>query len=138
MPGVALTPPSMVVKDVVGRSRHIVFTLACARPPTRRDIVSALRAIASSRLGHEVAEAAKPRLTVFEEGYGIVRVLHFKHQAIADAIRDVRWIGDKENASRLVTLGTSGTLRGAKRILARERARATQKMAPNGPPSREI
>ncbi len=112
----------MVVKDVIGRSRHVVFRIEAAATPSRRDMINALRAVAAHRLGPERAEAAKVFLTAFDGARGAVRVIHREREAFEAALRDMTWVGRKDNPCTVRTLAVSGTLRGAKRCLAKDAA----------------
>lgn len=114
MTGGALGPP-MVVKDVAGRHRYIAFRLeGNPRAPSRGEVVGALRGMATTRAGRGAVEEMRLWLTLFDGTQGILKVAHTSRDAAVEILRAIRWVGDKDNPTRVVPLGTSGTLRQAR------------------------
>lgn len=110
----------MTVKDRVGRVRHVAFRVTPAEPgPSirRNDVVGALRGVIAHEFGRDVLDRLDPKLTIWTGEYGIVRVPHTGRDELVQALRAITWVGAKEREVRVETLGTSGTIRGAKRFL---------------------
>ncbi len=99
----------MVVKDATGRSRYIAFTVEAERPPSPTALAAAL----DEALGPVLRDRVQPRVIEFDGAWGILRCAHtLKDEAIA-ALRGLRAVDGE--AVRVVTVGTSGTLRKARR-----------------------
>lgn len=98
-----------MVKDKVGRSRYVVFTVEAARQPSKRDVAAAIQ----DTLSPVQAVRIDPRIITFDGAWGILRCSHLhKDEAIA-ALQSIRRMG--RQAVRVRTTGTSGTIRRARR-----------------------
>jgi len=86
-----------------GRWRYIAFKAECDAPFARNDFLGALLSAAK---GTPMANSF--RITVFEEGFGILKVPHtLKNEAIG-LLSSVESV--KGSRCRVVTLKTSGTI----------------------------
>ncbi len=100
----------MVVKDRVGRSRYVAFVVDSEREVGTGDLISAFKRVADK---YHDSEQIRPWLIMFEKGKGIVRCGHtFKDECI-NLMQSIRTVGGVKVNIR--TLGTSGTVRGARR-----------------------
>lgn len=90
----------MTVRDRVGRPRYVAFRVE-GGPLSRPALSGALPAAA--------------RLTRFDGEFGILKTSHREVEAVRGALASPRSIGGRE--VQLVTLSTSGTIRGAARSL---------------------
>ena len=97
---VARRRPLMTVRDKVGRTRYLAFRLE-GGPLSRPALSGALPATA--------------KLTRFDGEFGILRTSHRDQAALREVLMSPRAVASKE--VRLVTLATSGTIRGAARSL---------------------
>lgn len=100
----------MTVKDRVGRVRHIAFRLSAGEPIARADLAAAIRSV-----GAQAGIDPPPELTVFDGDNGLVRVRHVHALAARAAITKVASVGRRAIPVRIETLGTSGTMRAARR-----------------------
>lgn len=90
----------MTVRDKVGRTRYIAFRVE-GGPLTRPALSGALPPSA--------------KLTRFDGEFGILRTTHRDQAALREVLMSPRRIGARE--VRVLTLATSGTIRGAARSL---------------------
>lgn len=100
----------MVVKDRVGRSRYIAFEISSDDVVSTGDLISSFRKAADK---YDDAERIRPWLIMFEKGKGIVRCSHTSKDEVINLLQSVKGVGGKKVKIR--TLGTSGTVRGARR-----------------------
>ena len=105
----------MVVKDKVGRRRYIVFHIETehSEPFGRNEVIYAIKG-SLRRLGLD-PEHVKPWLTVFANNYGILRCAHTAKDDAIECLRAIRTLGRGRHAVVVHTLGTSGTIKAAKR-----------------------
>ncbi len=61
---------------------------------------------------HSFPEGSRPWLVSFERGLGIVKCSHTEKEAVIQLLLSVQRVGTRE--VRVRTLGTSGTIRGAR------------------------
>ncbi len=97
------------------RTRHIAFEVEADRPVARREMVGAVRGVASGQLDPEELERMDPWLTVFDGRRGLLRVDHRMQEAGVEVLRSIEWAGDPPREVTVRTLGVSGTIRAAKR-----------------------
>jgi ribonuclease P/MRP protein subunit POP5 len=100
----------VVVKDRVGRSRYIAFEISSDDVVSTGDLISSFRKAADK---YDDAERIRPWLIMFEKGKGIVRCSHTSKDEVINLLQSVKGVGGKKVKIR--TLGTSGTVRGARR-----------------------
>ena len=98
----------MVVKDRVGRNRYIAFRIEGRRRVTPPEFTEALRGAAAS-----VPAPERPRLVLLAGDRGLVRCRHTAKEATIALLRAVTKAGG--GPVRVETLGTSGTIRRARR-----------------------
>jgi RNase P/RNase MRP subunit POP5 len=60
-------------------------------------------------------ERIKPWLTIFEENKGILRCAHTSKQEAVELLTSIRRVGKENMPVRIETLGTSGTIKKAKK-----------------------
>ena len=98
----------MVVKDRVGRNRYVAFRIGGAQRPSAAGFAEVLRAASALALPED-----RPRLVFLEGDRGLVRC---RHTAKAATIARLQALNrEVEGAFRVETLGTSGTIRRARR-----------------------
>ncbi len=95
-----------VVKDRVGRFRYIAFRIDGGRDLQTGEVIRAL-----SEASQNHPREARPRLVHLRSGEGVVRVSHLHRDAAVPLLRSLRTVGERE--VRVLTLGTSGTIRKA-------------------------
>jgi len=94
----------MAVKAAEGRWRYIAFRVEGERTPNRGEFLSALLAMSRrSRLGDDF------RITVYDNGLGILKVPHTLKDDAIEVLRAVSQAGG--TAVKVTTLKTSGTIR---------------------------
>jgi RNase P/RNase MRP subunit POP5 len=97
----------VTVKDRVGRHRYIAFEVA-GDPPDHEEVIRAVRKLAKG-----FPPGLKAWVVLVEGRRGILRCSHL-HKA--DALALLQVLSDREGLDRPVkTLGTSGTIRAARR-----------------------
>ncbi|UCD92273.1 MAG: hypothetical protein JSV43_08675 [Methanobacteriota archaeon] len=100
----------MVVKDRVGRSRYIAFEVASEKELKTGDLINTIKKVASK---YDDAEKIRPWLIMFKKGKGIARCSHTARDECINLLQSIQSVGG--NSVRIKTLGTSGTVRGARR-----------------------
>ncbi|MEE9223677.1 MAG: Rpp14/Pop5 family protein [Thermoplasmata archaeon] len=100
----------MVVKDRVGRSRYVAFEITSEGSVGTGDLIATFKK-AAYKYGD--GEIIRPWLIMFEKGKGIVRCSHTSKDECINLLQAINGVGGKEVKIR--TLGTSGTVRGARR-----------------------
>ncbi len=100
----------MVVKDRVGRSRYVAFEVASESPINTGDLISTFKRTASK---YPDAEKIRPWLIMFQKGKGIIRCSHTSKDECINLLHSIQGVGGNKVSIR--TLGTSGTVRGARR-----------------------
>ncbi len=97
----------MTVKERTGRHRYIVFEVQGGDPPSTQEVIQALR-----RQARTFPREVKPWLVFMEGAKGLLRCAHTHRD---EAVRLLRSLETPEGLGRPVrTLGTSGTIRGAR------------------------
>ena len=98
----------MAVKATEGRWRYIAFRVEAEDMPGRGELLSAiLDASRRSGLGGSL------RMTVYEDGLGILKVPHRMKESAIEVLNSVEAAGGRP--VKLVPLKTSGTIRSLKR-----------------------
>lgn len=98
----------MAAKASVGRWRYIAFRVEAEDMPGRGELLSAiLDAARRSSLGGSL------RMTVYEDGIGIVKVPHTMKETAIDLLNSLESAGGRP--IKVVSLKTSGTIRSLKR-----------------------
>ncbi|MCK4445417.1 MAG: hypothetical protein KAW09_12795 [Thermoplasmata archaeon] len=100
----------MVVKDRVGRSRYIAFEVTSESAINTGDLISTFKRVANK---YPDAEKIRPWLIMFQKGKGIVRCSHTSKDECINLLQSIKGVGGNKVGIR--TLGTSGTVRGARR-----------------------
>jgi RNase P/RNase MRP subunit POP5 len=100
----------VVVKDRVGRSRYIAFEITSKGKVGTGDLISTFKRAADK---YEDGEVIRPWLIMFEKGKGIVRCSHTSKDECINLLQAIKGVGGK--SVKIRTLGTSGTVRGARR-----------------------
>lgn len=100
----------MVVKDRVGRSRYVAFEVSSKETIRTGDLISTLKRAADK---YDDAEKIRPWLIMFQKGKGIVRCSHTSKDECINLLHSIKGVGG--NKVSIKTLGTSGTVRGARR-----------------------
>ena len=100
----------MVVKDRVGRSRYIAFEVTSEGPVGTGDLIATFKKAAYK---YEEGEMIRPWLIMFEKGKGIIRCAHTSKDECINLLQAIKVVGGK--SVKIRTLGTSGTVRGARR-----------------------
>jgi len=98
----------VTVKDRVGRQRYIAFRVESRRTPSQTDLADALRAAAAA-----LPAESRPRLVLWRDGQGLVRCPHTAKEPTIALVRGITAVGGQ--AVTVQTLGTSGTIRRARR-----------------------
>jgi len=100
----------VVVKDRVGRSRYIAFEISSEDLVGTGDLIATFKRAADK---YEDGDKIRPWLIMFEKGKGIVRCSHKSKDECINLLRSIKSIGG--NAVQIRTLGTSGTVKGARK-----------------------
>lgn len=100
----------MVVKDRVGRSRYIAFLVSSKEEVRTGDLISTIKKAVDK---YEDAEKIRPWIIMFEKGKGIARCSHTAKDECINLLRSIRSVGGQSVQIR--TLGTSGTVKGARK-----------------------
>jgi ribonuclease P/MRP protein subunit POP5 len=98
----------VTVKDKVGRNRYIVFRVEAGRGVGRAEVEEALRSAGAS-----VAPEDRPRLVLWRSGLGLARCRHTAKDPTIALLTGLTAIGGQ--AATVRTLGTSGTIRRARK-----------------------
>ncbi|HHH77794.1 MAG TPA: hypothetical protein ENL18_01090 [Thermoplasmatales archaeon] len=89
-----------MIKDKVGRKRYILFSVE--GKATRTDIIHAINNTYRKKYDDDV-----PWLTVYEDGYGIVRCMHRRREDVVDMLNSL----DTKGKFSVRTVCTSGTIK---------------------------
>ena len=100
----------MVVKDRVGRSRYIAFEVSSSEDIRTGDLIATIRKAVDK---YDDAESIRPWVIMFVKGKGIARCSHTAKDECINLLRSIKSIGG--NAVQIRTLGTSGTVKGARK-----------------------
>lgn len=100
----------MVVKDRVGRSRYIAFEVSPSENIRTGDLIATIKKTVDK---YDDAESIRPWIIMFEKGKGIARCSHTAKDECINLLRSIKSIGG--NAVQVRTLGTSGTVKGARK-----------------------
>lgn len=100
----------MVVKDRVGRSRYIAFEITSEKELRTGDLITSFKKAADK---YDDAEKIRPWLIMFKKGKGIARCSHTARDECINLLQSIKSVGG--TAVKMKTLGTSGTVRGARR-----------------------
>ncbi len=96
------------------RKRYIAFEVYSKRDINRREMDYAIQQF-SKQLPEEMT--MKPILTVFKYNRGIVLCSHIDKEKTIEMLRSIDVVGRERIEVEVRTLGTSGTIKGAKRYL---------------------
>jgi ribonuclease P/MRP protein subunit POP5 len=99
----------VTVKDKVGRRRYIAFRVETESRPSRDEMAEAIRRAA----GPPEEGVEGPRLVVWTPRGGLVRCAHTAKEQTIALLRGIDQVAGRE--ARVETLGTSGTIRRARR-----------------------
>ena len=102
----------MPTKSESGRKRYIAFKIKSSHTVSRKELIAAIR---KSMPDKSSWERAKPWLTVFEENMGILRCAHNGKDEAVELLASIKTIGSRKIPVVVETLGTSGTIKRAKK-----------------------
>jgi len=100
----------VVVKDRVGRSRYVAFEVSSKGAVRTGDLITTFKRAADK---YDDAEKIRPWLIMFENGKGIVRCSHTSKDECINLLQSIKGVGGTR--VKIKTLGTSGTVRGARK-----------------------
>lgn len=103
----------MVEKNKI-RKRYIAFEVYAMRDITRKEINYAIHR-SSNRLPEKMIMS--PILTFFKDNRGIVLCSHAEKEKTIEILRSIDAVGEERIEVEVRTLGTSGTIKGAKRYI---------------------
>lgn len=98
--------------DKPARKRYIVFEISAPRTVSRSEFIYAIR---DREKSNEYQEGIKPWLTVFDNNQGILRCAHTKKDEAMKLLCSIKAIGREKMPVKVITLGTSGTIKTAKK-----------------------
>ena len=101
--------PSKIKAD---RKRYIAFKVHSSRNLSRNELISAIR---EKVINNESWVKIKPWLTIFEDNEGILRCVHINKDEAIKLLTSIKIVGKEKMPVRVETLGTSGTIKQAKR-----------------------
>jgi RNase P/RNase MRP subunit POP5 len=101
--------PSKIKTD---RKRYIAFKITAPRVISRKELISTIREKVKS---NESWGKMKPWLTIFEDNEGILRCVHTNKDEAVKLLTSIKIVGKEKMPVRVETLGTSGTIKQAKR-----------------------
>lgn len=102
----------MTSSDKTARKRYIAFQITASRTISRNELIYEIR---DKEKSNEYQEGIKPWLTVFENNEGILRCAHTKKDEAMRLLASIKSIGREKVPVKVITLGTSGTIKRAKR-----------------------
>ena len=102
----------MPSKIKVDRKRYIAFKVYSSRTLSRNELISAIREKVKN---NESWVNMKPWLTIFEDNEGILRCVHTNKDEAVKLLTSIKIVGKENMPVRVETLGTSGTIKQAKR-----------------------
>ncbi|WP_455393234.1 Rpp14/Pop5 family protein [[Eubacterium] cellulosolvens] len=129
----------MVVKSKIGRRRYIVFKIDSASLISKRDLIYTLNKLlhynANNNLQNETSKenityhpskdtASVPQQIAFNQlpwiiylvnNYGLIRCHHLDQNKTISLLNSIKWIGKKKSPINIRTLGTTGTIRKARK-----------------------
>ena len=132
----------MVVKSKLGRKRYIVIKINSEQNILKRDLIHTLNNLNSTRNLSETDAELKNKDDNGKEKYvnsinnvkthlihipripwvislfnntGLIRCHHLDKQKTIDLLQSIKWIGTVENKVKIETLGTTGTIRSARK-----------------------
>jgi len=130
----------MVVKSKLGRKRYIVIKIDSGHDISKRDLIYALNNLISTQelsknedginidndkekyinstnivKKHLLPIPRIPWVIGLSNNYGLIRCHHLDKQKTIDLLQSIKWIGKVENRVKIETLGTTGTIRSARK-----------------------
>jgi len=101
----------MVVKSKVGRKRYIIFKIYSDSIVSKRDLIYSI---------HDSIKNASKFLTVpwvisVKNNYGIIQCQHLDKDKTINFLQSMESIGKFKNSVKIITLGTTGTIRSARK-----------------------
>jgi len=96
------------------RKRYIAFEVYAEREINRREMDYAIQQFLE-RLPEEMVK--RPLLTVFKDNKGIVLCAHLEKEKTIEMLQSIDAVGKERIEVEVRTLGTSGTIKGAKKYL---------------------
>lgn len=105
-------PNRMPPKTERDRKRYIAFKVHSPRLILRNEFKVAIKGKISDR---NTLNRIKPWLTVFNDNEGILRCSHSAKDEAIELLNSIKVIGREKVGVRVETLGTSGTIKKAKR-----------------------
>lgn len=94
------------------RKRYIAFKITAPQVISRNELISAIREKVKS---NESWGNMKPWLTIFEDNVGILRCVHTYKDEAVKLLTSIKIVGKEKMPVNVETLGTSGTIKQAKR-----------------------
>jgi RNase P/RNase MRP subunit POP5 len=102
----------MTASDKTTRKRYIAFQINAPRTISRSEFIYAIR---DREKSNEYKEGIKPWLTVFDNNQGILRCAHTKKDEAVRLLSSIKSVGREKMPVKVITLGTSGTIKTARR-----------------------
>jgi RNase P/RNase MRP subunit POP5 len=134
----------MVVKSKIGRKRYIVFKIYSDLEISKRDLIYTLRNLINNKLDQpelgnnsipidntinstkrnspllEQEHNSKsfnrmPWIIFLKSNYGLIQCHHLDKNKTINLLHSIRWTGKMKNNVNIATLGTTGTIRSARK-----------------------
>ena len=98
----------MVVKAKVGRRRYIIFKINTDSVISKRDLIYTV---------NNISKQFRRPLWVIQiwNNYGLIRCHHIDKEKTINILHTIEWVGKKKNRATIQTLGTTGTIRSARK-----------------------
>ncbi len=103
---------NMPSKIKTERKRYIAFKITAPRVISRKELISTIREKVKN---NESWVKIKPWLTIFEDNEGILRCVHTNKDEAVKLLTSIKIVGKEKMPVSVETLGTSGTIKQAKR-----------------------
>ncbi len=102
----------MPSKSIKPRKRYIAFKVHAPRTISRKEVIAAIRRNTQDK---NTWDRVRPWLTVFDNNEGIVRCVHTAKDEAIELLSSIKVMGMERVPITVETLGTSGTIKNAKR-----------------------
>ncbi len=117
----------MVVKSKIGRKRYIIFKLNSNSIITKRDFIYTLNNLMNMYYPYRIMDPNSsenedsnqflnfPWVILVKNNYGLVRCHHLDKAKTIKLLCSINMIGNSKNPVKIETLGTTGTIRSARK-----------------------
>ncbi len=102
----------MPYKSIKPRNRYIAFKVHAPRTISRKEVITAIRRNTQDK---DAWDRVRPWLTVFDNNEGILRCAHTAKDEAIELLSSIKVMGMERVPITVETLGTSGTIKNAKR-----------------------